>query len=378
MPVLAVALSGAAVLAGVGAQTAAAAGPQLVGEWRFDEAGQTALDGGPFGLDGRLGATTEVDAADPVRIAGARGGALSFTGESYVRLPDAAELDLQELSAEAVVRSAASPGRYRYIASRGGDRCFAGSYGLYTGASGGIAIYVFDGSRYVVSAAAPPADVWDGRWHHVAGTFDGHALRLFLDGRPVGEPAAFSARIDYATTSTATYLGQYAGACDLAFHGDLDLVRIWSGALSPTAIVAAARTESEAGGGAPVLGTPLPGATPPTTLSGRSGKSSGTRPAAGAGSPLRACVVRVSRKRIQARQRAVVRVGVRLRGRPLRATRVIARWSRKGGVLSAARTGARGKVRLVIRARRAGKLRVSAARKKPSCASAYIKVTRFR
>ena len=194
--------AGAITLAlALGAQ-AAHASPGTVGEWRFDEpVGQTALDGGPFGLDGRLGTSTGVDAADPQRIPGVASGALRFGGGAYVQLPDAAQLAPPTLSAEAVVRAPASPGAYHYIVSRGGQGCFAGSYGLYTAKHGGVAFYAFDGSGYVVSAAARASDVWNGGWHHIAGTFDGGRLRLYVDGRAVGDPSDGPTRIDWSTTS---------------------------------------------------------------------------------------------------------------------------------------------------------------------------------
>ena len=115
------------------------------------------------------------------------------------------------------MRAPDSPGQFRYLISRGSHGCIAGSYGLYTAAAGGIAFYVFDGARYVVSATASPADVWNGGWHHVAGTFDGRAVRVFVDGRPVGEPMDAPLRIDYAGTSALTTFGRYAGGCGLGF-----------------------------------------------------------------------------------------------------------------------------------------------------------------
>ena len=215
------------VVLAVGAQVADAR-TGTVGEWRFDEpGGQTAVDGGPFGLDGRLGTSTGVDAADPQRIPGVASGALRFGGGSYVQLPDAAELAQPTLSVEAVVRAPASPGAYRYIVSRGGQGCFAGSYGLYTAKGGGVAFYAFDGSGYVVSAAARASDVWNGGWHHVAGTFDGGRLRLYVDGRPVGDPSDGPTRIDWSSTSPTAAIGRYVGSCDLTFAGDMDMVRLW-------------------------------------------------------------------------------------------------------------------------------------------------------
>jgi hypothetical protein len=340
----------AATALGLGAHAApAAAEPAILGQWRFDEgAGQVAVDDGPHGLDGRLGLTDLPDAADPVRIGGASGGALRFKGAASVSLPPSDALAVQRLSAETVVRAPASPGQFRYLISRGSHGCIAGSYGLYTAAAGGIAFYVFDGANYVVSATARPDDIWDGAWHHVAGTFDGRGLRLFVDGRPVGEPMAAPAHIDYAQTAARTFFGQYAGGCELGFHGDIDLVRLWSEALSPRAVAASAAGSSVP---TPPLG-PLPAAAP-----GRLIPADGTAPSAPRRAP--ACVVRLVRGAATATRRTVVRVRVTVRHRPLRATRVVARKRGRKAVLGRARTNARGRARLVLSAGRHGRVRVS-------------------
>jgi len=344
-----------AVVAGsVAAGPAVAAdGADLLGQWRFDEAaGQVAVDDGPQRLDGRLGVTDGDDASDPVRIAGASGGAVRFDGDSVVRLPDSSGLAVQTLTAEAVVRADGSPGAFRYLVSRGGNGCVAGSYGLYTGAEGGIALYVFDGSRYVVSAMSRPADVWNGSWHHVAGTFDGRALRLFLDGRPVGEPMDAPLRIDYATTSLHASFGQYAGDCNLSFSGDLDLVRLWSGVRSDAAI---GETATSTVGAAPSAAA-LPSAAPGTIIAA---------PAA------RGCVVRVVRSRARARRPTLVRVRVTNRTRPLRAARVVARRASTRSVLASARTNRAGRARLALPRRRVERVRISV-RGRPRCQPAVL------
>ena len=271
---LSVIAAGAAAVLGFAAQPGwAAAEPTLVGQWRFDELdGQVAVDDGPHRLDGRLGGTDAPEADDPVRIAGASGRALRFTGATFVRLPESEALALQALTAEAVLRAPTSPGQWRYVLSRGSQGCAAGAYGLYTAAAGGMSFYVFDGTRYIVSATARPVDVWNGAWHHVAGSFDGRALRLFVDGRPVGEPVDAPLRIDYSSTSTRAAVGQYAGACELSFRGDIDLVRLSSGARSLEALAVAA---SESGTGTGQAG-PLPAAAPGTVLA-----AGGASPATG-------------------------------------------------------------------------------------------------
>ena len=212
---------------------AAPAAAQPLAQWRFDEGGgQVVADAGPSGLDGRLGALDAADSADPVRIAGRTSGALRFDGQSFVTLPRSSALAPATLTAEAVVRAPSSPGPWRYIISRGSSGCVAGAYGLYTGAAGGVGLYVFDGQRYLVSATARPSDVWDGGWHRVTGTFDGTALRLYVDGRPVGAPMPAPLQIDYETTSSRTLIGQYGGDCDLGFAGDIDELGLWGSALS--------------------------------------------------------------------------------------------------------------------------------------------------
>jgi hypothetical protein len=363
---LAALIGAAALIAGV---PSAALGAALAGEWRFDElGGQVALDGGPHGLDGQLGSTAEGDANDPARIAGKSGRALRFDGASFVRVPDATELAPATLTAEAIVRRAGSPGNYRYVISRGGIDCFASSYGLYSGAAGGMAFYVLAGSQYVVSATARPGDVWDGGWHHVAGTFDGTGLRLFIDGRPVGAPSNGPTRIAYESTTMTTEFGRYIGPCDLPFSGDVDLVRLWSGALSADAVQAATARELEPG----LTTASLPAAAPATRLDAdpRSGP-----PAVAPGAPTRACQLRLSRTRIAAGRRTAVRVRVTLRGHPLRGVRVVAHRRGRANPVTQARTGAGGRARLMILMRRAGRVRITAAIT-PSCSPRYIRVVR--
>ena len=357
---LCAAAASAAGLLGVAASAQADA--TLIAQWRFDELdGQLAVDDGPHRLDGRLGGTEAPDADDPVRIEGAAGRALRFTGASFVRLPDSQLLAPASLTAEAVVRAPASPGQWRYIISRGSQGCTAGAYGIYTAAAGGLAIYVFDGSRYIVSATARTEDVWNGAWHHVAGTFEGRALRLFVDGRPIGEPIPAPLVIDYASTSGQASVGQYAGSCQLGFQGDIDLVRLWSGAQSPDAITAAALASAPVSTG---HAGPLPAAAPGTVLQGPPSPAR----------PNRSCRVRVLRP-IPARKRhAVVRVRVTAGGRPIPAARLVARQHNRPRILAKARTNATGRARLTLRAPRPPRVVRISALQRPNCNTAKIRL----
>jgi len=334
------------------AAPAAGAADALVAEWGFDEpSGQVALDDGPFGLAGTLGALATPDPADPVRLAG---GALRFDGDSIVRLPASPALAVQHMTVEAVVRASASPGSYRYVISRGAQRCYSGAWGLYTGAAGGIALYVFDGSQYTVSPIARASDVWDGAWHRVTGTYDGKVLRLFVDGRQVGDDFPAPARIDYANTTDGAAIGHYAGNCDLGYRGDLDLVRITPEAKTPGQAIDDSHSDGTLPPDQPV--TALPAAADGTTLPGPPGSA---KPA---------CAVTLSRSRIVVHRRTVVRAHVGGR----RAT-VTARRSSHGKALARARTSASGSARLVIKAPRTGTITVGVAGR-TACGAARLLV----
>ncbi len=332
----------------------------MLANWGFDEGtGQLVRDAGPFGLDGRLGATGDAEASDPIRIPGADGGALRFDGSSFVTLPHSPRLEPQTLTVDAVVRAPRSPGAHRYILSGGGDGCWSGSYGLYTAPAGGVALYVYDGRRYVLSATARPDDVWDGGWHSIRGTFDGRALRLLVDGRPVGAPMTANARIDYGLPSRGTTIGAYAGACDLGFVGDVDSIQLRSGTAHSDKPSSAVGPETPDRPQPPtaVDRAPLPPASPGMTLPANS-------PPAGTSPTRSRCSVRLSRSRVPAGRRAVLRV--RVTG-AANATVTVKRGRTR---VATKRVRAARAARLVLRAQRAGKLTFSA----PGCASAKLSI----
>jgi hypothetical protein len=218
----------------------AAASPSSLGAfWQFNEpSGTSVLDSSSYHNNGTLSGAQ--------RIAGRFGGALRFASDTdSVTIPDAASLRPSSMTVEAWVRASASPGNYKHIISRGATACIAASYGLYTGANGGLAFYVADGTSFSVSPDAGTG-VWNGAWHHVAGEYDATAgvVRLFVDGVQVGSGTPSSIVVNYATpNSTNVMLGLYGGPCvqPLAYRGDLDEARIWQRALAAGELAASAK-----------------------------------------------------------------------------------------------------------------------------------------
>ena len=327
----------------------------LVGEWSLDEgAGQVAHDRSPFRLDGRLGLSDGVDSADPTWVPGIASWALRFDGADAVPLRDSAALEPANLTVEAWVRRQGTPGRYAYILSKGSVGCDRSSYGLYTGAGGGIAFYVSSGDGWVVSPAGATPQIWDGAWHHVAGTFDGQTVRLYLDGAQVGAGSSNHHPIQYGLDSTAPYIGTYLGTCARGFTGDIDDVRIWNSALTQAEISASRPTQ-------PIGAPPVP-ANPPLPVSG-------PPPSGPSG-----CVLTTNRDALQAQHRNRLVVTVRRESRPLRRVRV----GLSGrSVRMVRRSGRDGRARFVVRPSSSERsIRVRVLSSGPRCGAATIPVLR--
>jgi len=227
-------------LALVLAAPAAAGSLPLVGYWpMFEGQGQVVHDLSGMGNNGVLGTSTAAEGADPTWIRGGLFGALHFGGGQYVTVPDSPALAPARVTVLGLVRGSSSPGQWRYVFSKGSLGCINGSYGLYSGFGGGLAFYVANGVDSFVVSPEAPVSIWNGKWHVVAGSFDGTTVRLFVDGAEIGTGTTVSLpfSIVYGLPSDASTIGQYGGGCNLSFTGDIDEVSVWSAALPMSQIL---------------------------------------------------------------------------------------------------------------------------------------------
>ena len=224
---------GAAGLGSVGvAAPASATSYDVAGLWLFNEgSGQTAHDLSFSGNRGQLGSTPQADADDPAWLQLPRlllrRAALRFDGTDYVKVPNSPSLEPDGVTVVARVRAASSPGAFRYVVSKGALGCENASYGLYTDSAEALRFYVSDGRDVTLSPAAA-ADVWDGRWHTVVGSYNGSGVSLWVDGAKVGTTSA-DVTIGYGLPQDdAFYIGDYGGPCaaTLGFVGDIDGVAL--------------------------------------------------------------------------------------------------------------------------------------------------------
>jgi fibronectin type 3 domain-containing protein len=251
----------------VNVQNTAAAG--LVGAWAFDEGtGTTTADQSGRGNTGALANATWI-------TAGKFNNGLSFNGtNAWVSVPDSASLDLTTgMTLEAWVRPAVTGAwRTAVMKEQSGNLV----YGLYANTSTNRPTVeaIIGGSFRSLSGTAqlPTAS-----WSHLATTYDGATLRLFVNGAQVGQLAATGS----IAVSTGPLRIAGNGVWGEWFNGPIDEVRVYNRALS------AAELQAD------MARSITPDVTPPTILAttpapGAAGINAGTSPTARFNEPMSA------------------------------------------------------------------------------------------
>jgi beta-galactosidase len=200
---------------------------KLVGWWKFDETeGGNAGDSSSNDNVGKLFGNPQWRPS-----AGKVGGALEFDGvDDYVDCGNDASLDITEqitITAWVKTNDAGDSQFNPYITK--GDR----TYGLKQHSQNSIEFVIYDGTWRVTHY--PVDGSFNGVWHHLAGTYDGSKLKLYIDGTLEvttaykGSIASSAANLNIATNSEES--GRF-------YNGAIDDLRIYNYALSEGEITA--------------------------------------------------------------------------------------------------------------------------------------------
>jgi glucose/arabinose dehydrogenase len=198
--------------------------PGLVAAYGFNEGVNTTVaDSSGSGNNGTVSNTTW-------STAGKFGGALSFNGStSWVTVPDANSLDLTNgMTLEAWVRPTALGTTWRCVIFK--ERPGGIVYSLYANedTSKPIGQVYIGGEQNALGSATVPLNAWT----HLAVTFDGTTLRLYVNGALAGSKAAAGSM---AASTGVLRIGGNAIWPEF-FAGLIDEVRVYNRALSATEI----------------------------------------------------------------------------------------------------------------------------------------------
>ncbi len=193
--------------------------PTLVGWWKLDN---DVKDSSGSGNNGTIIGTPTYVAAGKI------GAALKLNGTTdYVDCGNAGSVNITDvitLSAWFKPANFANSAYQTFISK--GDN----AYVLAQTNANLLQLAIYDGTWYSANSAAVTSTM-NGSWHHVASTYDGTQLRLYVDG----QMAASTLRTGVIAQDTHVLsLGRNSQNTGRLFHGELDDVRIYHGAL-PTA-----------------------------------------------------------------------------------------------------------------------------------------------
>lgn len=159
-------------------------------------------------------------AALSLSIAHAQGSsALSFSGSNYVQVPGSSSLNVSNnLTIEAWAKPASVSG-FADIAGKGSSYELAvqqADYGFQ------VLFQMLSGGTWYSATSVPSGALAPNQWYHIAATYDGSTMRIYINGVQMGS-LAVSGTID---TSTAPFRIATVDAQTDNFTGEIDEVRV--------------------------------------------------------------------------------------------------------------------------------------------------------
>jgi hypothetical protein len=163
---------------------------------------------------------------------GIDGQAFTFDGASqYVEISNASNLQLQHaITIEGWVLASGAPNAYAGIAGTWDDNTGANRSYLFWLLNGQLELVLStDGSSVI--RATDPTPITVDRWTHVAGTYDGSTIRVYVDGAEVGHTSMTG---DLAVNQRPFTIGRTDGGSvgtPNLWHGSIDELSIYDRAL---------------------------------------------------------------------------------------------------------------------------------------------------
>jgi hypothetical protein len=159
---------------------------------------------------------------------------LTLTDSRFVEIPDGDNLKLTEFTLGTWFRTNQNSTESGFIVNKGGlntdEEGMNLNYGIWTNEEGGIdgGFETSAGDDFIIASR----DKYnDGNWHYATLTFNGSALFLFVDGKPIGNKLFIKDTPDNTGTQPLR-IGANSLDEDKFFTGDVDEIRVWNRALN--------------------------------------------------------------------------------------------------------------------------------------------------
>jgi hypothetical protein len=164
------------------------------------------------------------------------GNAYDFNS-NYISIPHDASINPDYITLEAWIKadSWATNVWENVIISKDGWQTGDEGYVLRAGANGTLSFNFSLGAAWTELNSAPGAMVV-GQWYHVAGTFDGTTMKVYINGVEVGSQAA-SGIVNTGTYDLTIGRAAYTIGGTRYFDGMIDEVRVWSEGLPQSSIL---------------------------------------------------------------------------------------------------------------------------------------------
>ena len=209
-----------------------------VARWAMDEgSGFTVSDATGHGHTG-ASMTGTVSLTDTVWVAGHAGSALALTsGNQYVRVPDDGALDIQDnLTLEGWISSTQSASGFQPIIAKFTFGAVNQRAYQLTLNSGKLWFHLSSDGTQTNEVKLGGGSIASDVWTHVAATYDGATMRLYVNGVQV---ASQDHTDQIAPTTANLLLGSNSdGKSGQNYYGGLDELAVYDQALSATTILA--------------------------------------------------------------------------------------------------------------------------------------------
>jgi hypothetical protein len=196
------------------------------------------LAGDPAKLSGFLETTESPSGENALRLApGKVGAAFWADGRNYLEVPSSVALEPAHLTVELWVRASEFPREgdtRRWLVAKNANEWTEGHYALLLDRDRAGAYLNLGGGKGNLFALWSDQALKPDQWHHLALTYDGVWLRLFVDGKSTGETEINRAR---GAGPGPLALGRRPDGY-VNFKGLLDEARVWSRALTPAEVKA--------------------------------------------------------------------------------------------------------------------------------------------